>query len=243
MGILLGIVSGKGGTGKSTVALGLGAAFANLNKSVLLVDLDEGLRCLDLMAGIEDEVVYDLSDVLSGGDPDAASYKSAFYENLKIIPAPLTAGSVNYVNLSAFCERIKNRYDAVIFDFPAGVDFGGFAALGKDIQFIAVTNMDPVSTRDAAVLPELLPDAKNAPRLIINKFDVRYIKDGLYGNVDSAIDRTGMRLLGLVPISADLLTLPLSHKLSKKSRAYAALLRIAKRLSGDDVPLPRPDSI
>ena len=62
MGKIYAVTSGKGGVGKSTVSVGLATAFANMGQTVLLVDMDEGLRCLDVMLGIEetDATVADL---------------------------------------------------------------------------------------------------------------------------------------------------------------------------------------
>ena len=53
----LAVTSGKGGTGKSTVAALLGRALAARGLSVLLLEFDSGLRGLDLMLGVSDRVV------------------------------------------------------------------------------------------------------------------------------------------------------------------------------------------
>ena len=78
-------VSGKGGVGKSTFSVGLGLAFARLNKRVLLVDLDAGLRCLDLMLGVDEAAVFDLSDILNGKEIASAVYPCEINENLFLI--------------------------------------------------------------------------------------------------------------------------------------------------------------
>ena len=90
MGKIFAITSGKGGVGKSTVSAGLSLAFENQNQKVLLVDMDEGLRCLDLMLGIDEKIVLDLSDILQGREIDEVTYKVK--ENLFLIPAPQKAG-------------------------------------------------------------------------------------------------------------------------------------------------------
>ena len=72
MALLLATTSGKGGTGKSTVSVSLALSFAQLNKSVLLVDMDEGLRSLDLFLNLDDRIVFDLSDILRGADIEVA---------------------------------------------------------------------------------------------------------------------------------------------------------------------------
>ena len=64
MGIATVITSGKGGVGKSTVAVGLGRALAQRGRRVLLVDCDAGLRSLDRMTGAEENLVFDMADVV-----------------------------------------------------------------------------------------------------------------------------------------------------------------------------------
>ncbi|MBR5188426.1 MAG: AAA family ATPase, partial [Clostridia bacterium] len=54
----------KGGVGKSTVCANLAMAVAKRNRRVLLIDCDFGNRCLDLVAGFSESVVYDISDVV-----------------------------------------------------------------------------------------------------------------------------------------------------------------------------------
>ena len=74
MGKVFAVTFGKGGVGKSTVSIGLALAFCAKAKKVLLVDMDEGLRCLDLMLGVDKSTVFDLSDILLGKDIEDAVY-------------------------------------------------------------------------------------------------------------------------------------------------------------------------
>ena len=71
---LFAITSGKGGVGKSTVAVGIASALAELGETVLLIDMDEGLRCLDLMLGLSEKIAFDLSDALVNRDTKGALY-------------------------------------------------------------------------------------------------------------------------------------------------------------------------
>lgn len=243
MGLCLGIVSGKGGTGKSTVSAGLAIAFAGLKKNVLLIDLDAGLRCLDLVFGIDESVVYDLSDVLESGDAEDAVYTSPYYSLISIIPAPAQPETIDPEKLAVISCHLKKKFDVVIFDFPAGVDPALCRAIGRDTLFLTVCNPDPVSVRDASVMCGNLPETQNPPRLLINKFDKDLITSGIYDNIDAIIDRSGLRLIGIIPVDSNLLLLPVNHKIKNNSRAMSALGRIACRISGKSVKLPKPKNI
>ena len=60
------IASGKGGTGKSMFAVNYASTLAKSGAKVVILDLDLGLRNLDLYFGLENNVVYDVYDVLTG---------------------------------------------------------------------------------------------------------------------------------------------------------------------------------
>ena len=88
MGNIYALTSGKGGVGKSTVSIGLALAFAKLNNKVLLVDMDEGLRCLDVMLGVNESVVFDFGDIVNGKNFGDSIYLTSQSPNLYLIPAP-----------------------------------------------------------------------------------------------------------------------------------------------------------
>ena len=230
MGKVFGITSGKGGVGKSTVSVGLALAFADLGEKVLLVDMDEGLRCLDLMLNVDKTAVFDLSDVLSGTDLNDAIYPSPLNENISLIPAPSRVGLVDAFELAKLAERVKDMFDTVIFDFPAGIDFTFYGSLPKGTLYITVAVPDPVSVRDAAAV---------SMRLIINRFRHSSSRKYKAKNIDEIIDNSSIRLLGLIPESEDLQMFSLCHRLSRRSRAFKAFRRIAQRLKGENVLLPK----
>ena len=234
--MLICTVSGKGGTGKSTVSSGLAIAAANMGKKVLLIDLDASLRCLDIIFGIDDKIVFDLSDAINEGNIKKAIYPAALYDNIFIVPAP-AEGRIDFDKLKNLLAAVKLDFDFIILDFPAGADFGNYAVFSA-AQFIVVSGADSVSVRDAGVISGGIK-ANAPPRLIINRFDIDMIKGGMHKNIDGIIDASSTRLLGIVPADGELLTLSVNHSIKPRGRAAKAFTRIIKRVSGEDVRLPK----
>ena len=238
MGNVFAIVSGKGGVGKSTVSAGLGLSFARLGKRVLLVDLDAGLRCLDLMLGADESAVFDLSDILNGKDILSAVYPTELHENLSLIPAPSKGEIPNGKIFSDFCFAAGKLFDIVIFDFPAGIHQSTYSCLPKDVLFLTVAVPDPVSVRDAGAVSDVLEQNGFPSRLLINRFIRKQPKKRRFKTIDEIIDGSYTRLLGVVPECEELKVISLTQKIKFKSRSAKAFLRIAKRLDGEKILLP-----
>ena len=136
------------------------------------------------------------------------------------------------------------NFDKVVVDFPAGIDFTLYKALPDYAVFLTVCTGEPVSLRDASLVGmELAEIGKTNVRLIINRFDIAFIKDGIYSSIDDMIDRAGIRLIGIVPFDISLSLSFAASTLPKRCNAVKAFDRIAKRLCGQDVKLPKPKKI
>ena len=230
--------SGKGGVGKSSVATGLGFAFSSLGKSTLLIDMDEGLRCLDLLLGVDSQTVLDLADALDSKDISDIAYPCK-KDNLFLLPAPLKVGKITPEGLKEFTSKAENIYDIIIFDFPAGLDFTLYEALPQKTVFLCVANPDPVSVRDASFTGEKLHEMGLSARLIINRFDIKTHFKHKQKNIDGIIDTASLRLLGIVPESKEITLLPLKHSFKKRKNVNKAFSRIAERLLDKNIPLER----
>ena len=116
------VASGKGGTGKSTVSVLLGARLAAKGRRVLLVELDSGLRSVDIISGVYGKTVYDIEDVLCGRcSGEKAVVESPLYPGLSVISAPYEGGAVTVEGLRALCRAMGSFFDYLILDTAAGM--------------------------------------------------------------------------------------------------------------------------
>ena len=122
MGKLIAVVSGKGGTGKTTFTASVGLALAAMGRHVLCMDCDITLRNLDLALGL-----MDFSDVLSGSCSLADAVTThPRYQKLDFLPAPLTFREPSYsaAQLLRLAASIRESYDFCLIDAPAGLGTG-----------------------------------------------------------------------------------------------------------------------
>lgn len=182
MGKVFLIASGKGGTGKTTFATNFGAVIAKSGKSVVVLDLDLGLRNLDIFLGLENNVVYDVYDVLTGVCRiKQALIKDKRFDNLYLMAASPCRedGTLTPLHVQVLCEKLKNNYDYIIVDAPSGIDDGLFlAAAGADAAII-VTTADYCAIRDADVLDQqLVSMGINDRYVVLNKVNAEMMAAG-----------------------------------------------------------------
>lgn len=237
MGQILVVASGKGGVGKSTVSCFLGCALARRGKKVLLIDCDAGLRSMDLMLGVGDEMVYDLSDVLlSNCEIVKAIYPVSAQENLFLLPAPLSVKfTYVYEDLNRLLKGLSFYYDYVLLDCPAGVGGGFFAAANCASTVLVVVTPDPVCIRDGQKVHRLLMgEGVSDVRLIVNKVDGKSMKKSGVRDLDAVIDQTGIQLIGVVPRDEALPVYTAKGTvIEAKGAPVAAFANIAARLDGE----------
>ena len=245
MGKIIVVASGKGGTGKTTTASNLGAALSQMGYLTVLVDMDIGLRNLDIALGLESSVVYDAVEVIEGRSTlDEVLIQHTEYENLYFIAAPQTrdAISIEEEKVTDFWERIKGRFDYCIVDAPAGIIGCGFeyACAGADAAII-VALPEITALRDADRAISILEKKSIADvRLFINRIRPELIEKGLMMNVDECMDILGIPILGIIPEDEELTASALSGELvisNEKALSGKAFSNIAKRIRGENVPI------
>lgn len=243
MGKLIVFCSGKGGVGKSTVAATFAVASSSQGFKTLLLETDSGLRCLDLMLGVSDRLVFDLFDVLDAGrELEDAVVVCDGAERLHLLAAPVSKYELDRRKLVALACRETANYDYVLIDCPAGIDKELLEFLPKEAGIMIVTNGGEVPLRDAEGLRRTIAAKTDAPAfLILNRFDLKSVKKGRAAGIDDAMDKTGLRLAGVVP--EDKAVLNMDSRRFGKSRAAKALGRIVRRMEGENVPLPKVKKI
>lgn len=243
MGVVIAVVSGKGGTGKTSVCAGLSVALAAQGKHVLSIDCDVGLRNLDISLGLSDIAALSFLDVAEGGYDLSQATVHPLYSTLHFLTAPMNR-PVEKIDVAVFADFIheaKSKFDYIFLDAPAGVDAGFRLVCGAADRFLVVTGPGPAAVRDAARVGELLElKGKKDVRLVVNRIDKNMLSV-LKITIDDVMDTAGLPLLGIVMEDSDVTfaaacSLPLL-RFSKRSAAAKAYTRIAKRIQGIPVPI------
>lgn len=242
MGELVAVLSGKGGTGKTSVCAGIATALAQQGLKILCVDCDIGLRNLDIALGISEIGTISFLDVCRGEYGLDMATVHPDYPSLHFLTAPMNcpADAIDRLEFAKMLDMARRHYHYVFLDAPAGIEAGFQLAARSADRVILVTGADPASIRDAAQAGDLLEQmGKHNVRLVINRINEKMI-GAMRLTVDDVMDRTGLPLLGIVPEDRNVvLSAAFQKPLIKQTRkgAAAACKRIAKRLQGMKVPV------
>ena len=243
MGELIAVLSGKGGTGKTSVSAGVTSALALSGYRVLCIDCDVGLRNLDISLGLADCCPLSFLDVCEGGYALSQATVHPDFPTLHFLTAPMNRPpeSINPDTFGAFLAQARNTYDFIFLDAPAGVDAGFKLAAAFADRCILVTGPGPAAVRDAARTAQVLElMGKQQVRLVVNRVNTKLAR-AMATTIDDVMDTAGLPLLGIVPEDVNVtLAATFNQPLLKykpRTPAAKACARIAKRILGQPEPI------
>jgi len=243
MGEIIVITSGKGGVGKTTTTANLGTALAFLDKRVIVIDADIGLRNLDVVLGAEDKIIYDIMDVLDGSCTlEQALIEDKRHSKLHLLPASQTAVKENIApeQMQTLCMDLKEKYDFVLIDCPAGIEQGFKNAMCAAERALVVATPDISSIRDADRIIRLLlaSDPPINSMLILNRVRMDLVERGVQMSILDITEVLPIDLIGVVPDETDIIIAASrgeSVVLDNHSKSGAAYRDIARRMIGMNV--------
>ncbi len=242
MGELIAVLSGKGGTGKTSLCAGIATALAAEGEKVLCIDCDIGLRNLDISLAMADSGALSFVDVYRGDYGLEYAATNRDFPNLAFLTAPLNC-SADEVDTQAFAEMLRKArkmYNYVFLDAPAGLDAGFRLCAAYADRIILVTNPEPSAIRDAASTGHRLElMGKTQIRIVVNRVKKKLL-EVTKRTVDDVMDDAGLPLLGVVPEDENVtLAATFEKPLLRYTRkgAAAACRRIAKRIRGLSEPV------
>lgn len=237
------VTSGKGGVGKTTATANIGTGLARLNKKVVMIDTDIGLRNLDVVMGLENRIVYNLVDVIEGNcRRKQALIKDKRYPNLYLLPSAQTRDktAVTPEQMKKLTDDLREYFDYILLDCPAGIEQGFKNAIAGADRAIVVTTPEVSAIRDADRIIGLL-EANEIKKieLLINRLRMDMIRRGDMMSVDDVVEILAANLIGAVPDDENVVIStnqgePLA---GDDTRAGQAFLNICRRITGEAVPL------
>ncbi|WP_320677393.1 septum site-determining protein MinD [Prochlorococcus sp. MIT 1300] len=242
------ICSGKGGVGKTTLTANLGIALAKQGSKTVVLDADFGLRNLDLLLGLENRIVYTAQEVLEESCRlEQALVKHKREPNLALLPAgnPRMLEWLKPDDMKRVVTMLKDQFDYVLIDCPAGVEDGFKNAAAAAEESIVITTPEVSAVRDADRVIGLLNTYGIKPvQLVLNRVRPKMIASQEMLSVDDVTDILALPLLGLVLEDEQVIVstnrgepLTLVGSNSPAARCYE---NVASRLTGKDIPLIDP---
>ncbi|MDO4169183.1 MAG: septum site-determining protein MinD [Lachnospiraceae bacterium] len=236
------ITSGKGGVGKTTTTANVGTGLAKMGFNVVLIDTDIGLRNLDVVMGLENRIVYNLVDVVEGNCRiKQALIKDKKYPNLFLLPSAQTRDktSVSPEQMKKLTDELREEFDYIILDCPAGIEQGFKNAIAGADRAIIVTTPEVSAIRDADRIIGLLEANEiNKMELVINRIRMDMVKRGDMMSQEDVIDILAVDLLGIVPDDENIVVATNQGEplVGSNCQAGEAFLNICKRIKGEDIP-------
>jgi septum site-determining protein MinD len=245
MGRTIVVTAGKGGVGKTTVTANVGAMLAKLGKSTVVMDMDIGLRNLDVVMGLENRVVYNIMDVIENHCKiQQALVRDKHLENLFLLPASQIHNKedVDIDKVVDIVNSLEGNFDYVLLDSPAGIEKGFESSVSPAKEALIVVTPDVSSVRDADRVVGII-ESKGifSISLVINRYDLNLVNKNKMLNFESIIDILGIDAIGVIPEDKSVIETTNRGEILVNympgSPAAKEFSLIARRIEGETIPI------
>ncbi|XCP83805.1 septum site-determining protein MinD [Roseburia hominis] len=247
MGEIIVVTSGKGGVGKTTTTANIGAGLSEMDKKVLVIDTDLGLRNLDVVMGMENRIVYNLVDVIEGNCRlKQALIKDKRHENLYLLPSAQTRdkSAISPEQMIKLTSELRSEYDYVFLDCPAGIEQGFKNAVAGADRALVITTPEVSAIRDADRIIGLL-EADHIGRmdLVVNRIREDMVRRGDMMSIEDVTEILSINLIGAIPDDEQVVVATNQGEpvVDMESLAGEAYRNICRRICGEEVPFLKLD--
>lgn len=256
MGRVVAITSGKGGVGKTTTAAALATGLAQSGARTIAIDLDIGLRNLDLAMGMEGRIVHDLLGVMNDNVPLASAVlHDPNNQYLHCLAAPQTQSkdNLNRQRMIELIDMLRDEYEWIVIDTPAGIESSTTHAIEQSDDAIVVLNPELASIRDAdrvlGLVGELAGEQEQRGRrptqehLLVTRYAPRLVWAQEQIGYRDVSKHLHVPILGVIPESSDILrsTNRGYSVIQTDNQASMAYQNTVARLQGQPRPLIVPE--
>ena len=217
MATVITVTSGKGGVGKTTTSAAIATGLAMRGKKTVVIDFDVGLRNLDLVMGCERRVVFDFINVINGdANLNQALIRDKRVESLYIFPTSQTRDkdALKQEGVARIMEDLKQQFDFIVCDSPAGIEHGALTALYHADRAIVVTNPEVSSVRDSDRIIGLLASKSRRAeeglspvdvQLLLTRYSAERVEKGEMMTIEDVKEILSIPVLGVIPESESVL--------------------------------------
>ena len=202
MGKVILVSSGKGGTGKTMFSVNLGATLARHGCRVMLLDMDMGLRNMDIYLGMENKVIYNIMDVVSGiCRIKKAMLKVDGFNTLYFMAASPRRDDrdMTPLHMEVLCNKLRKYFDYIIVDCPAGIGDAFDVARASADKTVIVTEPEVASLRDADTTERYLREqGMQNIYIVVNKVKVELMQAGLVPALSDIMEMFKSPVAGLI---------------------------------------------
>ena len=191
------ITSGKGGTGKSTIAVNLGVLLAKKGYRVLLIDADQGHGSLDLYLGVQNDCIYNFQDVSEGLCTIAQGLIDTEFQGLKLMSASPDEEDILF---DAKVNRVLNAaFEYIIIDAPSSHSKIKELFEISD-RMVIVSTCDYASIRACDRLDMMAHDAGITDTIcVLNKARSDLMGENGYPTFDEVRELMKTKVVGVIP--------------------------------------------